>query len=112
MLVLLDDVLPDQDVLVALSADGLLSRAPVAGLDKRAVERLGSDALTLVRANTRQDLYLFTVKGQAARVPVHQIPDSAKVHFADVCGLTRRDRVASLRTSSRSSKGVLWYWTS
>ncbi|PKO20803.1 MAG: DNA gyrase subunit A, partial [Chloroflexi bacterium HGW-Chloroflexi-1] len=95
------DILPDQDVWITLAADGTLARQPVEPPNVARLNRLTRDAsVALVAANTRQELYLFSAKGQAARVPIHQIPEGAGAHFADVSSLTRRDRVVALRAIS------------
>ena len=54
-------------------------------------------------ANTRDDLYLFSVKGQATRLGVHQVPEGSGSHFADLSGLTRRDRIAALVAVPKST---------
>jgi DNA gyrase subunit A len=86
------DLLPDEDVWVALGADGLLKRYPAASPSVYPFLSVAS----LLRANTRDDLYLFSAKGQATRVPVHQIPEAPGAHFADLSGFARRDRVVAM----------------
>ena len=94
------DVLPDEDVWVTLAADGSLARwrRSVEGLNGAGKALLAAAPLRIVPANTRHDLYLFSAKGQAARVHAHQIPEAPGSHYADLSGLTRRDRVAALLT--------------
>jgi len=108
------DVLPDQDVWITLANDGTLARRPVESpnvtkLNKLARELVPNKAkgtnTALLVANTRQDLYLFSAKGQAVRVPIHQIPDNAGIHFADVSNLTRRDRIVGMRAFSKFQEG-------
>jgi DNA gyrase subunit A len=90
------DVLPDQEVWVTLSTDGLLSRVARAG--SRHPLLAPGDGLPgwCLPVNTRQDLYILSAKGQATRVPAYQVPDSVGAHYADITGLTRRDRVVAL----------------
>ena len=96
------DILPDQDVWITLSADGVLARQPLEAPNVSRLSKLARDAsAALLAANTRQALFLFSAKGQAARVPIHQIPEGAGAHFADVSGLTRRDRVVAARAIPR-----------
>jgi len=91
------DVLPDQEVWISLGADGMLARQPREPLDVSALGKLARQAsLALLPAHTRNDLYLFSAKGQAARVAVHQIPEGTAAHVADLSGLTRRDRVVAM----------------
>ncbi len=100
------DLLPDEDVWVTLSPEGTLTRW------RRGAEALGGKgtpphlrhpAPLLASANTRDDLYLFSVKGQATRIGAHQVPEGSGSHFADLSGLTRRDRIAGLIAVPKSS---------
>lgn len=92
------DVLPDEDVWVTLSADGLLTRwrRDAEGLNGADRALLAAASLRILPANTRRDIYLFSAKGQAARIHAHQIPEAPGSHYADLSGLTRRDRVTAL----------------
>ena len=78
------DVLPDEDVWVTLSADGLLARQR-RGIGEWESGRVGArkaspalpfphSPILVIPANTRHDLYLFSAKGQATRVHADQIP--------------------------------------
>ena len=90
------DILPDQDVCVTLSPDGILVRQPRDPMTPDRIASLVRGAnLALLSANTRQELWLFSAKGQASRVPLHQVPESG-AHFADLSDLTRRERVVAL----------------
>jgi DNA gyrase subunit A len=89
------DVLPDQEVWVALSADGLLSRIARAG-NKHPLLASGDLPAWCLPVNTRQDLYLLSARGQATRIPAYQVPDGVGAHYADISGLTRRDRIVAL----------------
>ncbi len=107
------DLLPDQDVWVTLAADGMLTRraagAPPPWLTAKA-------ATGIVRANTRDNLYLLSAKGQATRLAIHQIPEAAGSHYADLSGLSRRDRVVMLlslpQTDGAAPTGYLLLATS
>ncbi len=91
------DVLPDQEVWVGLKADGVLVRRPKETLDARWRKNLEAEVgAALTGTNTRNDLYLFSAKGQAVRLGVHQIPEGSGAHFADLSSLTRRDRVVAI----------------
>jgi DNA gyrase subunit A len=90
------DVLPDQEVWVTLSADGLLSRTARAGSRHPLLASTGGLPTGCLPVNTRQDLYILSAKGQATRVPAYQVPDGVGAHYADISGLTRRDRVLAL----------------
>ena len=95
------DLLPDEDVWVTLSPEGALTKwrrgDPASEpKGKAAPAHLRAPALQIAAANTRDDLYLFSVKGQATRIGAHQVPEGSGSHFADLSGLTRRDRIAAL----------------
>jgi DNA gyrase subunit A len=92
------DVLPDEDVWVTLAVDGALARwrRSAEGLNGAGKTLLAAAPLRIAPTNTRHDLYLFSAKGQAGRIHVHQIPETPGSHYADLSGLTRRDRVAAL----------------
>jgi len=96
------DLLPDEDVRIFLKADGILVRQRQAAERRSPLPAGGGVPLRLLSANTRDDLYLFSARGQAARVSVHQIPEEPGIHFADVSGFTRRDRVVGLRAISKT----------
>jgi DNA gyrase subunit A len=95
------DLLPDEEVWLTLNTDGSMARyrrerdtngrAKPAGLPFTP----GSTVFA-VSANTRTDLYLFTSRGQVSRLAAHQIPEGSGPHFADLFGLSRRDRIAAL----------------
>jgi DNA gyrase subunit A len=89
------DVLPDQDVWVTLSAEGLLSRVARAG-NKHPLLASGGLPAWCLPVNTRQDLYLLSARGQATRIPAYQVPDGVGAHYADISGLTRRDRIVAV----------------
>ena len=106
------DVLPDEDVWVGLSADGILAR------HRRGVGEFESGKkgvslpfkpapMLIIPANTRHDLYLFSAKGQATRVHAHQIPEAPGAHYADISGLTRRDRIVAMLSFSREESEKL-----
>jgi DNA gyrase subunit A len=111
------DVLPDEDVWVTLSPEGILmrSRRDVEGARGTGVAR-GAAFLRLVAANTRHDLYLFSAKGQATRIHAHQIPEAPGSHYADLSGFTRRDRIMAMFALPKPddqapAAGFLWLAT-
>ncbi len=89
------DLLPDEDVWITLASDGILARHSIAAKSS-AYPFPSAASLPPLRANTRDDLYLFSAKGQATRVSVHQIPEAPGSHFADLSGFGRRDRVVAM----------------
>jgi len=70
------DLLPEEEVLISITWDGVIKREPVAGKREIAPKGQGKNATQfLLLANTRDDLAFFTAGGQACLLPVHQIPD-------------------------------------
>jgi DNA gyrase subunit A len=70
------DLLPDEDVLVAISRDGLISRHSLDEEIKSSRQRDKAPLHQVLVANTRDDLFLFTTDGRAVSLPVHQIPEA------------------------------------
>ncbi len=67
------DLTPDKDVWVTLTSKGHLARTSTARLPRMS----GSNApIQVIGARTRDTLYLFDQKGQAAALPVHTIPET------------------------------------
>ncbi len=65
------DLVPDEKVWVVVSRNGKVSRAP--GIGSR--PKLGRQApIAVLRATTRDTLYLITSKGRAAALSVHTLP--------------------------------------
>ena len=88
------DLLPDEEVWITLASDGILARHPAAAISST-YPFPSAAQLPPLRANTRDDLYLFSAKGQVTRVSVHQIPEAGS-HFAELSGFGRRDRVVAI----------------
>jgi len=111
------DLLPDQSVAVMLGEDGELGRGPVSegGVDWKALlrARKGSYPLACAVLNTREDLVLLSAKGTAVLIPAHRVPESGTAHFADLSGLTRRDRIVAMfpLTPSAEEGGYLFLAT-
>ena len=100
------DLLPQQDVWVAVNTNGDLMRQDV--VDKPSattVRQLGKlGQVALLTANTRDWLYLFTKDGRCARLSVHEIPqDGNPKHLSDLCGFTRRDSITAAITLPREN---------
>ncbi len=100
------DLLPQQDVWVAVNTNGDLIRHDV--VDKpsattlRQLGKIGQVAL--LTANTRDWLYLFTRDGRCARISVHEIPqDGNPKHLSDLCNFTRRDTITAAITLPREN---------
>jgi DNA gyrase subunit A len=71
------ELLPDQRVWVGITTDGLASRTRD---DKKAPRPSGNDAPRwLVKASTRDTLYLVSERGKAAAIAVHTLPQADKL---------------------------------
>ena len=100
------DLLPDQDVWLTVTRDGMIARRPLEELKPETLRALAPGAdLALLRANTRHYLALFSRDGRSARLGLHQINEGAGSHWADLSGFTRRDRVAAVTTIARNLNG-------
>ena len=112
-----DDLIPDEQVWVAVSRNGLVARVPDGGAPPRVPSRPQDAPVTLLGASTQDTLYLFAANGKAAAFPVHQLPEGvawegAGTHYADLTPLTRRDTVvAALVLPSSSPEGYLFLAT-
>ncbi|MGC8839230.1 MAG: DNA gyrase/topoisomerase IV subunit A, partial [Anaerolineae bacterium] len=107
------DLLPDQTVAVALGENGEVTRWPVPedpGGWKELLGALGkASPLACAVLNTRQDLLCITARGEAALLPAHRVPEAGATHFADLCGLTRRDQVVALLPLPPEGEGLFLF---
>ena len=99
------DLLPDQQVWVALSADGELRRQDVTKIAASTLRQIGKRSeVAILTANTRDYLYLFTKDGRCSRVAVHEIPqDGSAKHLGEFCKFGRRDIVTAAVTLPRGA---------
>lgn len=102
----MDVLVNAEDVLVTLSADGYIKRTGMLSFTRSGGERRasgvkdGDHVLTLLDVNTRDNLLVFTRKGQYFLLPVHQIPEfkwkEPGTAIVNVVGLAKGDTVASV----------------
>ncbi|MFP4977912.1 DNA gyrase subunit A [Paenibacillus sp. CN-4] len=102
----MDVLVNAEDVLVTLSADGYIKRTGMLSFTRSGGERSasgvkdGDHVLTLLDVNTRDNLLVFTRKGQYFLLPVHQIPEfkwkEPGTAIVNVVGLAKGDTVASV----------------
>ncbi len=90
-------LLPEQTVWVSVTAQGLISRT----VDEKPPRRSGSAAPRhLVRASTRDTLYLVAENGRAAAIAVHTLPEAQKptegVPWHSISPLKATDRLATV----------------
>ncbi|MBF8284127.1 MAG: DNA topoisomerase (ATP-hydrolyzing) [Anaerolineales bacterium] len=65
------DLTPEQSVWITVTQSGLVSRTAA----DKPPRSFGEAPLAVLAANTRDILYLITMKGRAASVPVHSLPE-------------------------------------
>ena len=90
-------LLPEQEVWVAATAEGLISRTH----DDKPPRISGTTApRCLVQVNTRDTLFLVSERGEAAGIPVHSLPETENpqegtpLHKA--CALAEGDKLAAI----------------
>jgi len=91
------DVLPQQQVWIGVTADGLVSRT----VDEKEPKHSGNDAPRwLVKASTTDTVYFVSKSGRAAAVAVHIIPQAEKLTqgsmFYKVSPLQETDSLAAV----------------
>ena len=108
-------LMPDADVWVTLTAGGRLSRT-FTDEQPKITTTMEEPPRALLACNTSHTLYLFSADGQAASVPVHQLPQSGDpAGGTDVYALAplRREQeiVAALSLPPRLESGYLFLAT-
>jgi len=110
------DLVPDVPVWVALTREGRAARMPAGDNPPRVPSQVNEPPLALLRASTRDALYVFTADGQAAAYPIHQLPEGvawegAGALLADVTPLTRQQKVVAALALSPARSGYLFLAT-
>ncbi len=101
------DLVPDESVWVMISPDGKISRT----MEDKQPRLSGRDiAQILVKAKTRDTLYLVAVNGEAAAIPMHVLPSAIKpsdgVPFHTISPLTNQhELVAAFSLPPRDERG-------
>ncbi len=90
-------MLPDEQVWVMVGEKGTLGRAPaVPAMARKPLEQPAA----LLRAGTRDVLYLLSASGRAVGLPVHRIPESDEIgkgeSWANLTPLGRADHLAAV----------------
>ena len=71
----LDDLIPDETVEVGVTRQGRVARFPPGEKALRLPARPAEAPLLVAEGSTRDTLYLLTAEGEAAALPVHQLPE-------------------------------------
>ena len=93
------DLVPDESVWVMISPKGMISRT----MDDKQPRLSGRDvAQILVKAKTRDTLYLVAANGEAAAIPMHVLPVSIKpsagVSFQTISPLSNKHELVAVFT--------------
>lgn len=108
------DLLPDEQVWVMVGEKGTVGRTTSPEPIKIPLKP-DELPLALLQASTQDVLYLFTVDGQSVSLPVYQLPQATELgqgtHYADMTGLSKRDRVAAAITLPTTADGYLFLTT-
>jgi len=105
------DLLPETNVWLSVTADGLISRS----LEDKMPRQSGSEApVWLLRVNTRHTLYLVNKDGQAAALSMHAIPETEKPSEGDpisrVSALREDNQLAVILTMPpKDERAEEWY---
>ena len=91
-------LLPDEQVWIMIGEKGTLGRALGATAPAIARKPLEQPA-SLLKANTRDTLYLITAGGRAVGLPVHRVPEADELGkgqvWSEISPLSRDDRLAA-----------------
>ena len=105
------DLIPEKDVWLSVSTDGLISRSQ----DDKTPRQSGSEApFWLLKVNTRDTLYLVCEQGEAAAISMHTVPEAEKpsegVAIHKISALTSDAKLAALFTlPAKGERAEDWY---
>jgi len=103
-----EDLIPDEDVLITLTRKGYIKRTPLTSYGK---QKRGGKGMTggtvsktdlvqsLITASNHQNLFLFTNLGRMFKLKVYQIPESSRkargTHISNLLDLQKNEFVAT-----------------
>ncbi|MEF8823080.1 MAG: DNA gyrase subunit A [Desulfohalobiaceae bacterium] len=104
----IEDLIPDEDVLITLTRNGYIKRTPLTSYGK---QKRGGKGMTggtvsksdlvqsLITASNHQDLFLFTNQGRMFKLKVYQIPESSRkakgTHISNLVDLQKNEFVTT-----------------
>lgn len=104
------DLIPDEQVWVLVGEKGTIGRTTARNATSVS-GKMDEMPLALMRANTQDFLYFFAADGQAACLPVHQLPQISQygegTHWAELTPLTRRQHVVAVSIIPVEATGYL-----
>lgn len=103
-----EDIIPDEEVVITLSAKGYIKRTPLANYHKQRrggkgtlSSSQGSDFInTIITTSNHQSLILFTNQGRMLSLKVFQIPESSRrakgIHISNLLDMKADENVATM----------------
>ncbi len=108
------DLIPDQDVWVLVGEKGTVARTTSPEMVKIPT-RPDEQPFALLKANTQDILYFFFADGQAASLPVYQLPQARALgegsHWAQLTPFGRRQHLAAALVIPPEASGFLFLAT-
>jgi DNA gyrase subunit A len=91
------DLTPQKTIWISMTKNGLVSRT----LENKLPRLSGKGApVSIIKASTRDTLYLVTENGLAAAIPTHEVPETKKtlegIPFHEISALTPDDQLACM----------------
>jgi DNA gyrase subunit A len=105
------DLIPEKEIWLSVSTDGLISRTQ----DDKPPRLSGNEApLWLLKVNTRDTLYLVCEQGEAAAISMHTVPEAEKpsdgVAIHKISALTSNAKLTALFTlPAKGERAEDWY---
>ncbi len=100
------DLVPEEDVVLAVSRNGRICRWPADRGFEPARGRQKDPLLATAIANTRDNVYLFSEDGKAVVVPAHQIPPGTApgqgLPIAELAGLSYQPNIVAVLALERA----------
>ena len=91
------DMLADEPVWMALSANGMLLRESTADRRRGKLPSKVDDhaPIALAAGSTHDEVFVFAADGRVARLPVHRLPENNAIHPADLGAFVRSDQLVA-----------------
>jgi DNA gyrase subunit A len=107
------DLVPEENVVVAVSRSGRVCRWPADQGLEPARGRQKDPLVATAMANSRDDLYLFSEDGKAIVLPTHQIPSGSApgggLSVAELAGLSAQPTVVAALAFSKETEAPSGY---
>jgi len=117
-----EDLIPDEQVIVALSRGNYIKRQEVSTYRKQTRGGVGVIGMTtkeediidhLVSASTHDDIYFFTNKGRVFKSKVYELPSSGRqskgTPIVNIIQISQGEKVTALLTVSKKSNDMKYF---